>query len=91
MVHTTDRMSDACDEDTGARTRCAVFKPEQSRKHTLECLRLESDCLQLACDAPSPSTRSHFVRMAHIWLAHGLDGTSVDLFKEPAASKNKAA
>ena len=38
-----------------------------SRRYELECLRLASDCKQLACDVPSPALRSHFVRMAKVW------------------------
>ena len=38
-----------------------------SRKYELECLRLASDCMQLACDVPSPALKSHFVRMAKVW------------------------
>ncbi len=38
-----------------------------SRKYELECLRLASDCVQLAWDVPSPALKSHFVRMAKAW------------------------
>ena len=40
-----------------------------SRKHALECLRLEAECLQLARDVHSPALRSHFLRMAKLWPA----------------------
>jgi hypothetical protein len=39
------------------------------RKYELECLRLASDCSQLARDAPSPKWKSHFARMAEVWRA----------------------
>jgi len=44
----------------------------QSQKHSLECLRLESDCKQLAGSARNPILQSHFTRMALVWndLAH---------------------
>jgi hypothetical protein len=38
-----------------------------SRRYELECLRLASDCMQLACDVPNPALNSHFVRMAKVW------------------------
>ena len=37
---------------------------EKLRKHELECLRLASDCRQLACNVPGPALKSHFNRMA---------------------------
>lgn len=44
----------------------------RSQKHALECLRLESDCRQLAGSTGDPALRSHFTRMALVWndLAH---------------------
>lgn len=39
------------------------------RKYELECLRLASDCKQLAFDAPGPEWKSHFARMAKFWQA----------------------
>jgi hypothetical protein len=51
----------------GATLRCAVSKPKQSHKYALECLRLESDCMQLAGDARNPNLQSHFLRMARHW------------------------
>lgn len=44
-----------------------MFKSEQSRDHALECLRLESDCRELAAKSQSRKLRSHFVRMAQAW------------------------
>ena len=37
------------------------------RKHELECLRMEADCMQLAGDVQSPDLQAHFVRMAKEW------------------------
>ena len=50
--------------------------PEQLRKHALECLRLEADCMQLAGDAPNPNSQSHFLRMARVWFALAVSGPS---------------
>ena len=40
---------------------------EFSRKHALECLRMASDCLQLAGDVRSPALQSRFLRMGKLW------------------------
>jgi hypothetical protein len=40
---------------------------EYSRKHVLECLRLASDCMQLAGDARNPALQSQFLRMGKLW------------------------
>ena len=48
------------------------------RKHTLECMRLASDCMQLAGDAPSPALQSHFLRMARVWTTRADRGPSAD-------------
>ena len=37
------------------------------RKHELECLRMEADCMQLAGDVLSPDLQAHFIRMAKEW------------------------
>lgn len=49
-----------------------MTKAAQSQKHALECLRLESECKQLAGSMGDPALRSHFNRMALGWndLAH---------------------
>jgi hypothetical protein len=51
------------------------------RKNELECLRLESDCLQLANAVHNPSLKAHFIKMAKNWstlavwgLEHGYRG-----------------
>jgi hypothetical protein len=40
---------------------------EYSRKHALECLRLASDCMQLAGDVGNPALQSRFLRMGKLW------------------------
>ena len=37
------------------------------RKRELECLRLASDCRQLAEAVHSPSLKSHYIEMAKTW------------------------
>lgn len=44
-----------------------MSESKQSHKQSLECLRLVSDCLQLAEDVHDPDLKSHFLRMAQIW------------------------
>ncbi len=40
-----------------------------SRQLDLECLRLASDCMQLADDVLSPELRAHLIEMARQWTA----------------------
>ena len=40
---------------------------DNMRKHELECMRLASDCMQLAGDVDRPALRSHFIRIARVW------------------------
>jgi hypothetical protein len=49
-----------------------VFK--KSPKYALECLRLESECRQLAIQTANADLQSHFVRMAGVWSALAEDG-----------------
>ena len=49
--------------------RCSVAESYPLRKHALECLRLEADCVQLAREVRSPALRSHLLRMAKLWPA----------------------
>ena len=44
-----------------------MAKPEQSQKLSLECLRLESACTQLAGRVRNPGLQLHFIRMAQVW------------------------
>jgi len=46
-----------------------MSKSKQLNTHSLECLRLEADCRELAWNAPSPNLKLHFVRMAKTWSA----------------------
>lgn len=41
-----------------------MSKSVDLRKRELECLRLESDCRQLADAVHSPTLKSHFIEMA---------------------------
>jgi hypothetical protein len=47
--------------------RPAVFEAKQLRKHALECLRLQADCMELATVAHCSNMQSHFVFMAEFW------------------------
>ena len=42
---------------------------DNTRKHELECLRLASDCMQLADCVEGPTLQQHFLRMATVWAA----------------------
>jgi hypothetical protein len=55
------------------------------RKNELECLRLESDCRQLANAVNSPSLKAHFTELAKTWsnlavwgLEHGYRGQALN-------------
>lgn len=37
------------------------------RKHDLECMRLATDCKQMAADIADPDLQAHFLRMAGMW------------------------
>jgi len=45
-----------------------VPKPEDVRKHALECMRLRLEALQLADEVECPDLKSHFRRVAEQWL-----------------------
>jgi hypothetical protein len=68
-----------------------MSEPEQIRKHALECLRLEADCMQLAGDSESPKLRSHFLRMAHIWFTLGVPGPSAIAAQERAEGETQTS
>ena len=53
------------------------------RKHALECLRLEADCLQLAGVVHDPALQTHFVRMAREWSNLAVQGPKAALRLEP--------
>jgi hypothetical protein len=46
-----------------------VSESANLRKQELACLRLESDCLQLADAVRNPSLKLHFMEMAKKWSA----------------------
>jgi hypothetical protein len=48
------------------------------RKHTLECLRLQTDCMELAGIANGYDVQSHFVSMARFWGDLAVSGPSSD-------------
>jgi hypothetical protein len=52
------------------------------RKHELECLRLEADCLQLAATIHDASLKSHFIRMAKEWASLATRGLEMGLEHE---------
>jgi hypothetical protein len=47
---------------------------KSSPKHALECMRLESECKQLAIQTANADLQSHFVRMAGVWSALAENG-----------------
>ena len=55
-----------------------MFEAKRLRKHTLECLRLQADCMELAGVAYGHNVQSHFVSMAEFWGALAVSGPSVD-------------
>ena len=59
-----------------------MHETEQSRKHALECLRLEANCMQLAGDALNPNSQSHFLRMARVWFSLAVSGPSANAAQE---------
>jgi hypothetical protein len=48
----------------------------QSNMHSLECLRFEADCRELAKKARSPDLQSHYLRMAEVWMALAVSGSN---------------
>jgi hypothetical protein len=51
-----------------------MSESNQFNKHSLECLRFEADCRELAKNAHSPDLQSHYLRMAEVWLAMAVSG-----------------
>ncbi len=64
---------------------------EKLRKHDLECLRLASDCMQLACDVPNPALQSHFVRMAKALQSQVAQGPDADTQTKHSTKKTNRA
>ena len=54
-----------------------MFEEEQPRKHALECLRLQADCMELAGVAHGSNVQSHFVFMAKFWGNLAVSGPSL--------------
>jgi len=54
-----------------------MFEAEQLRKHALECLRLQADCMELAGVAHGSNVQSHFVFMAKFWGNLAVSGPSL--------------
>jgi hypothetical protein len=53
-----------------------MFDAKQLRKHALECLRLQADCMELAGVAHCRNMQSHFVFMAQFWGNLAVSGPS---------------
>jgi hypothetical protein len=51
-----------------------MLEAKQLRNHALECLRLQTDCMELASVAHSHDVRSHFAHMARFWGALAVSG-----------------
>ena len=59
-----------------------MVKPAQLPKQSLESLRMESECLQMARRSANPDMQAHFIRMARNW-----NRISVMMLEEPAAAE----
>jgi hypothetical protein len=44
-----------------------MFNSDDAQKHDLECLRLASDCMELASGVLSPALQAHLRGMARVW------------------------
>jgi hypothetical protein len=55
-----------------------VSDSNYSRMHALECLRLASDCMQLARDVHVHALQKHFVRMAREWTSLAVQGSDAN-------------
>ena len=53
-----------------------MLKSTRIHRRSLECLRLEADCKQLAWDADNPRLQGHFLWMAQVWFAMAVSGSS---------------
>jgi len=69
-----------------------MSESEKLRKRELECLRLASDCRQLARDVPEPALKSHFARMAGVFEALAVDSPqSLQLTDSPTLRNHRHA
>ena len=67
-----------------------MSESDYSRKHALECLRLEADCMQLAGAFHDPALQSHFVRMARVWSDLAVRGPNGDTRMESAYPESES-
>jgi hypothetical protein len=66
-----------------------MFEAEQLRKHALECLRLQADCMELAAVAHCRNMQSHFVFMAKFWVNLAVSGPSSNAGPKNLKTENK--
>lgn len=79
MVYATDLHVTLCDKrGLFPGWWCPVADQDSLRKYSLECLRLATECEQLARDAESPALRQHFHHMAEIWTGLAERGLGAD-------------
>jgi hypothetical protein len=65
--------------------RCGVDETARSRTHSLECLRLETDCRELAFAIDRPDLALHFVRMARAWAARAESERPAPVVSKPTS------
>jgi hypothetical protein len=51
-----------------------MLRSDRMSMHSLECLRLEADCRELARNVRDLDLQSHYLRMAEVWLALAVSG-----------------
>jgi hypothetical protein len=59
-----------------------MSEAKQLRKHALECLRLQADCMELAGITHGHDVQSHFIDMAQFWGALAVSGPSANASPE---------
>ena len=64
-----------------------MLDPNGLRKYELECLRMASDCMQLANGLESPALQSHFISLAREWERRALEGPGADIEPENFAER----
>jgi hypothetical protein len=55
-----------------------MSEAKELRKHALECLRLQADCMELAGITHGHDVQSHFIDMAQFWGALAVSGPSAN-------------
>jgi hypothetical protein len=68
-----------------------VSQLKKSRRFALECMRLASDCVQLAQAADNALLRQHYRRAAKKWIAMATSGLPPQTPPTPAPRDPKAA